>query len=157
MKVLFLDGLGANPAGFKPTFLRGQGFEVLYPVLPDNDFTASVHIAQKVWAEHAPCVVVGYSRGGAVAMALDDVETPLVLLAPAWRACGVSPQFRQRLTVLHSAGDDLVPLEDSRELLRLCRLPDTSLVVVGEDHTMIDEDVLNALLGAVRAAGQAEG
>jgi hypothetical protein len=100
-------------------------------------------------------VVVGYSRGGAVALALATVETPLVLLAPAWRACGISPRPGQRLIVLHSAGDDLVPLEDSRELLRLCGLPDASLVVVGEDHTMINADALTALVDTIRTAGQA--
>ena len=53
--------------------------------------------------------------------------------------------------ILHSQADDGVPLKGSRELLRLKGLPESALVVVGEDHTMMDADALPALLDAVRA------
>ena len=154
MKILFLDGLGSNPSGFKPAFLRGQGCDVVYPVLPDKDFDASVRIAHEAWQANAPDVVVGYSRGGAVAMALDADDTPRVLMAPAWRRCEVLPRLRGPVVILHSAGDDLVPLDDSRELLRHSDLPESVLVVVGEDHTMIDQLALDALVAAVSRLGQ---
>ena len=151
MKILFLDGLGTNPESLKAAFLRQRGFEVSYPTLPDRDFEASVRIARDAAREQVPQVIVGYSRGGAVALALDLPDIPLALLAPAWRACGVSSQVRQRaVVILHSPGDDLVPLEDSRELLRNSGLPESALVVVGDDHSMIDEAAVNALIVAVR-------
>jgi pimeloyl-ACP methyl ester carboxylesterase len=153
MKILFLDGLGSNPSGFKPTFLRERGFEVIYPVLPDRDFEESVRIAQQARREHGPAVIVGYSRGGAVAMAL-EVQTPLVLIAPAWRLLGVPPRVGRRTVILHSSGDDLVPLEDSRELVQATGLPESALVVVGEDHSMIDGAALQALVEAVRVTTQ---
>ena len=155
MKILFLDGLGSNPGGFKPTFLREQGFEVVYPVLPELDFEAAVAVARRAWSENAPDVIVGYSRGSAVAMAL-GVDTPLILIAPAWRRrFDELPRLRGPAVILHSAGDDGVPLEGSQELVRHNGLPESALVVVGEDHTMIDADALRGLLDAVRMVGKA--
>ena len=49
--VLFLDGIGCNPAGFKPRFIAGLGYRVTAPNLPDLDFSASVEIADR--AAHA--------------------------------------------------------------------------------------------------------
>jgi len=151
MKILFLDGLGSNPSGFKPAFLRSQGFEVVYPVLSDRDFQEAVRVARQALVENTPAVVVGYSRGGAAALALDTGETPLVLIAPSWRLREVRPRPGLRAVILHSAGDDLVPLDDSRELLQACGLPASALIVIGEDHSMIDEAALQALVDAIRA------
>ncbi len=46
MKILFLDGLGSNPTGRKPGFLREHGFEVTYPILPEWDFDDAVQTAR---------------------------------------------------------------------------------------------------------------
>ena len=54
--------------------------EVLNPALPDGDFDEAVRIAQAEFDRHRPDVVVGSSRGGAVAMNIDSQDTPLVLL-----------------------------------------------------------------------------
>jgi hypothetical protein len=35
--------------------------------------------------QHHPDVVIGSSRGGAVAMNINTVSTPLILLCPAWK------------------------------------------------------------------------
>jgi len=153
MKILFLDGLGSNPSGFKPAFLRGQGFEVVYPVLSDRDFQEAVRVARQAFLENTPDVV-GYSRGGAAALALDTGETPLVLIAPSWKLREVRPRPGLRAIILHSAGDDLVPLDDSRELVQACGLPASALSVVGEDHSMIDEAALHALVEAIRAVAE---
>lgn len=58
------------------------------PSLPDDDFAAAVRIAQTEFDRHHPDVVVGSSRGGAVAMNIDSGTTPLVLLCPAWNRWG---------------------------------------------------------------------
>ena len=70
MKILFLHGWTSVPGGRKPTFLKEHGHHVLNPKLPDEDFEEAVAIAQGVFKEHQPDVVVGSSRGGAVAMNL---------------------------------------------------------------------------------------
>jgi hypothetical protein len=88
MKLLFLDGLGSNPTGRKPAFLRDQGFEVAYPILPEWDFDGAVRTAQDAFDADRPGVIVGYSRGGVVAMNMASGDVPLVLLAPAWKYGG---------------------------------------------------------------------
>ena len=151
MKVFFLDGLGSNPTGRKPAFLRGHGFEVAYPVLPEWDFDGAVRTAQDAFDADRPEVIVGYSRGGAVAMSMASGDVPLVLLAPAWKYLGTANTVKARTVVLHSLNDVLVPIDDSRELVRGSGLPETALRVVGEEHDMDDPGALQALLDAVES------
>lgn len=68
MKILLLHGWHSTPGGVKPTYLKDHGHEVLNPALPDDDFDAAVRIPQAEFDQHRPDVVVGSSRGGAVAM-----------------------------------------------------------------------------------------
>jgi hypothetical protein len=82
MKILFLHGWQSTPGGIKPTYLIDHGHVVLNPGLPDDDFDAAVHIAQAEFDSHHPDVVVGSSRGAAVAMNINSGGTPLVLLCP---------------------------------------------------------------------------
>lgn len=76
-------------------------------------------------------------------MSLGAGHTPLVLLCPAWRWCGVEPVVRSRAVVLHSPNDRTVPVSDSRELCR--RNPSARLIEVGADHRLNDEEVGNVL------------
>jgi pimeloyl-ACP methyl ester carboxylesterase len=126
--------------------------EVVNPSLPRDDFPESVRIARAAFDADPPAVVVGSSRGGAVAMAIQPTAAGLVLIAPAWRHFGVSPKLSMEPIILHSSGDEVIPIEDSRELLRQSSLPDSCLRVVGENHTMNDPEALAALLSAVREA-----
>ncbi len=81
----------------KPTFLRAHGHVVINPALDDDDFEAALGTAQMAFDEHRPRVVVGSSRGGAVAMNLASGTAKLVLLCPAWKnwegrpRCGPMP------------------------------------------------------------------
>ncbi|MFT5300501.1 MAG: hypothetical protein ACI814_001278, partial [Mariniblastus sp.] len=88
MKILFLHGLHSTPGGLKPTYLKSHGHEVLNPNIAGGDFNDSVSIAQAAYDKHSPDVVVGSSRGGAVAINIDSQNTPLVLLCPAWKNWG---------------------------------------------------------------------
>src|SRR5215471_1745472 len=115
MKILFLPGWGATPGGGKPTFLRTHGHEVCNPPLPNDDFDAAVRIAQAHFDRHRPEVVVGSSRGGAVAMNLDIGATPLVLLCPAWERWGAATTLKSQTVILHAAADEVIPITDSRE------------------------------------------
>ena len=153
MKILFLHGWQSTPGGLKPTFLRDHGHEVLNPALPDDDFDAALKIAQAEFDQHQPDVVVGSSRGGAVAVNIDSGDTPLVLLCPAWKTRGTATMVKANTTILHSEADDTVPIADSRELLKNCGLPKSALIVVGTEHRLADEESLEAM---VRAAEQAQ-
>jgi hypothetical protein len=72
----------------KPTYLKDHGHEVINPKLPDEDFAETVRIAQAEFDKHQPAVVVGSSRGGAVAMNIDRDEANLVLLWPCLEEMG---------------------------------------------------------------------
>ena len=54
MKLLYLHGWHSRPGGIKPTFLRRQGYEVVNPALPDDDFDASVRAAQEAFDASRP-------------------------------------------------------------------------------------------------------
>ena len=154
MKILYLHGLKSQPGGVKATLLRGKGHEVAMPALPDKDFDASVRLAQQTYDELHPDVVVGSSRGGAVAMAIDSQETPLVLISPDWKKWGNKTTTKAATVILHSAADDAIALEDSRTLLQNSGLPKTALRAVGTSHFMVDEAALQALVDAVEQFGE---
>ena len=84
MKVRFLQGLESKPGGSKVQHLMDRGHTVFNPALPKPDFEESVRIAQEEVDVNRPDVIVGSSRGGAVAMAVDRAGARLVLIAPAW-------------------------------------------------------------------------
>ncbi|HUT10305.1 MAG TPA: alpha/beta fold hydrolase [Thermoguttaceae bacterium] len=153
MIVLFLHGFGSDPNGIRPTFLQQQGFEVIHPALPDDDFQQSLLIAQREFDRGRPDVVVGSSRGGAVAMNIDVGETPLVLIAPAWSKWSGAATVQASTMILHSEHDEVVPIEGSRELLRRSGLPADRLIVVGENHRMTDPAAFEALVQAIERAG----
>ncbi len=149
MLVLFLHGWQSTPGGIKPIYLKDHGHEVLNPALPDDDFDAAVRIAQAEFDRHRPDVVVGSSRGGAVAMNINRGSTPLVLLCPAWKHWGAARTVNPGTVVLHSKADDVVPFSDSVELVRNSGLPESALIAVGTEHRMADAESLAKMLEAV--------
>lgn len=85
MKILFLHGWKSVPGSVKPTYLVNAVDEIINPKLDDEDFELAVQKAQAEYDTHQPDVIVGSSRGGAVAMNIESGDTPLVLLCPAWK------------------------------------------------------------------------
>lgn len=148
MKILFLHGWTSVPGGVKPSYLKDNGHEVINPALDDDDFDASVRTAQSEYDQHQPDVIVGSSRGGAVAMNIDSKDTPLVLLCPAWRNWGTATTVKPNTIILHSRKDDVIPFADSEELINNSGLPPDKLIEVGSDHRLADEESLEAMLGA---------
>lgn len=146
MNILFLHGWTSTLGGRKPTYLKDHGHTVLNPALPDDDFDESVRIAQAEFDRHESDVIVGSSRGGAVAMNLDSGDTPLVLLCPAWKKWGTATTVKPNTTILHSRQDDVVPFGDSEELVRNSGLPESALIEVGNDHRLADEESLRKML-----------
>ena len=154
MKILFLHGWQSVPGGVKPTFLKDHGHEVINPKLPDEDFNEAVSIAQAEFDQHQPAVVVGSSRGGAVALNINSRDARLVLLCPAWKKWGTARTVKPGTVILHSRADDVVPFADSEEL---ARSSGATLMEVGTDHRLADPEPLAAMLKACEAADTRRG
>src|ERR1700758_2990567 len=107
MKILFLHGWQSVPGGVKPTYLKDHGHDVINPKLPDEDFNLAVQIAQAEFDKHQPQVVVGSSRGGAVAMNIKIGEAKFVLLCPVWKKWGKVRTVKPGTVILHSRADDV--------------------------------------------------
>jgi hypothetical protein len=148
MKILFLHGWSSVPGGRKPTYLKDHGHKVINPALPDDDFDTALRIAQAEFDKHQPDVIVGSSRGGAVAMNIDSKNTPLVLLCPAWKKWGTATTVKPNTVILHARADDVVPFADTKELLANGGLPTEAFIEVGNDHRLADPEPLKAMLDA---------
>lgn len=145
MKILFLHGWNSVPGGVKPTYLKDFGHTVINPQLPDDDFAEAVRIAQAEFDQHRPQVIVGSSRGGAVAMNINCGDAKLVLLCPAWKKWGTAKSVKPGTAILHSRADDVIPFADSVEL---AKDSGATLIEVGTDHRLADPEPLAAMLRA---------
>ena len=148
MNILFLHGWNSVPGGAKPTFLAQHGQEVVNPALPDEDFEEAVRIAQAEFDKDHPDVIVGSSRGGAVAMNIKSGGARLVLLCPAWKKWGTVKMVKPGTVILHSRADDVIQFADSEELIRNSGLPASALIEVGHDHRLADPEPLETMLRA---------
>lgn len=148
--ILFLYGWHSVPGGVKPTYLKDHGHTVINPALDDDDFEAAVRAAQEAFDRHQPQVVVGSSRGGAVAMNINSCTTPLLLLCPAWKRWGTAKTVKPQTIILHSRADEVIPLGDSEELLNNSGLPVDALIQAGTDHRLADAAALPAITWACR-------
>lgn len=154
MKVLYLHGWTSKPGGVKPSYLIENGCTVFQPALPDEDFAGAVRIAEEAFRQRPPDVVVGSSRGGAVALNMDSGDTPLVLLCPAWKRWGTATTAKSRTVILHSPTDETISYQDSVDLVVGSGLPPSALIEAGHEHRLADAQSLRTLLDAVRRAAQ---
>jgi hypothetical protein len=145
MKILFLHGWHFVPGGVKPTYLKDHGHTVINPALDDDDFDAALVTAQTEFDRHQPDVVVGSSRGGAIAMNVNSGDARLVLLCPAWKKHGTARTVKPGTVILHSRADDVVPFAYSEEL---AKTSGATLIEVGNDHRLADPEPLAAMLKA---------
>ena len=151
MKIVFLHGLESSPNSTKATYLRSMGHDVVAPHLPRDLFDQSVAEARRAIETHKPDVVVGSSRGGAVAMVamMGLPRVPAVLVAPAWSKYAPWATISGDATIVHSAKDDVVPLSDSQSLSHSFG---ARLVEIGDCHRMSDPQALAAILDACNEA-----
>lgn len=150
LKILYLHGWNSVVGGVKPTYLKTHGHDVIEPALDHEDFQMALNTAQRAFDQHQPDVVVGSSRGGAVAVNLASGAARLVLICPAWKKWGTAKTVKPGTQVLHSRADDVVPFSDSVELISMSHLPETALIEVGQDHRLATPEPLAALLAAVQ-------
>ena len=153
-RILYLHGLESSPNAGKATRLREEGHEVVGPQLDHaSELTESIATAQEALdaalAAGGVDVVVASSRGGAVATAMNPRGVPLLLLCPAWKRFGIDARISGPVRILHAAGDELIPLADSVELLARSGLPAAWLTVVGVEHRLHDAAATKAMLAAV--------
>ena len=104
---------------------------------------AAGKMGMRPFDQHPPQVVVGSSRGGAVAMNLESGSAKLVLLCPAWKKYGSARTVKAGTVILHSRADDVVPFADSVELARNSR---AALIEVGSDHRLAEAEPLEVIL-----------
>ena len=155
MKSLFLHGWHAVPGGVKRSYLKDHGHEVINPKL-DDDFDAAVCTAQAEYDQHKPDVIVGSSRGGAVAMNIFSGDAPLVLLCPAWKNWGTVKRLKPNSVILHSRSDEVIPFADSEELIASSGLSPETLIEIGNDHRLADEESLSVMLWACNLLASGE-
>ena len=156
MKILFLHGWHSVPGGVKPTYLKDHGHEVINPKLDDDDFAAAVRTAQAEYDQHQPDVIAGSSRGGAIALNINSQNTPLVLLCPAWKNWGTVKTLKAYSLILHSRNDDVISFADSEELVGSSGLPSETLIEIGNDHRLADEESLSVMLWACNLLASGE-
>jgi hypothetical protein len=145
LRILYLHGWHSIVGGVKPTSLAAHGNQICEPELDDDDFAAALASAQRAFDSFAPEIIVGSSRGGALAMNLRRAEIPMVLLCPAWKRWGDATSVARNTLILHSRKDDVIPFEDSLQLVHNSRLPLDSLIETGTDHRLADDSTLAVL------------
>ncbi|MBY0523624.1 MAG: alpha/beta hydrolase [Gemmataceae bacterium] len=148
MRILFLHGWSSTGSA-KSAFLRSLGHDVLTPRLSNWSFRRAVRTAQKALDQFRPAVVVGSSRGGAVAMNMETDDTPLILLAPAWRRFGRANRVKPSSIIIHSLHDDTIPFSDSLRLSS--QSPDALLLAAGQDHRLNCPQARKALAWALES------
>ena len=146
MRILFLHGLESQVGGAKPEHLKAAGHDVVEPSLGGIEFGEAITIAQAYVDKYRPEVIVGSSRGGALAMNVASMGARLVLVAPAWNIYGPGSGIGADSTIIHSEADRVIPFEDS---LQLSAKHGAVLVSAGSDHRMNDSNALSAILSAV--------
>ncbi|MFM8172334.1 MAG: CPXCG motif-containing cysteine-rich protein [Pirellulaceae bacterium] len=150
MRVLYLHGWHSVPGGIKPQSLESRGLEVIQPALDDDDWDLALRQATDAWKQSQPDLLVGSSRGGSIALHLPAPNLPRVLLCPGWRRFGGFAVLPERSLILHSQKDDVVPFDDSVELLQRSGRAREQLLEVGSDHRLGDPQSLDTLHWACR-------
>ena len=145
MRIVYLHGRMSSPNSFKRQQLEKMGHEVYAPKLNSASWEQSVNAARDMIENVQPDLVIGSSRGGAVAMAT-NTTIPMVLICPAWGRFAPWASARGNTTILHAKEDSIVKFSDSQLLSKIfgCRL-----VEVGKDHRMNDEVAMARLFEVI--------
>ncbi len=129
-RILLLHGW-CSQGSAKELALKSWGYQVRKPALDNWSLRRATATAQRELDEFQPDVIVGSSRGGAVAMNLKCGETPRILLAPAYRVFGAADSCHSRDVIVHGVHDNLISVDDSR---KLAERSSARFVLVDSDH-----------------------
>lgn len=152
LRVQFAHGLESSPGSAKALYFDKR-FDAVTPAMNTSDFEACVTVHADEIAAQEPDVLVGSSFGGAVVLALIQrgfYAGPSLLLAPAFRG-RVEARIPDglRVLVVHGKRDTVVPIEDSRELVKTGTDGSVALVEVDDDHmlgSLLESDELAMLV-----------
>ena len=138
--ILFFHGLNSSPLSEKAKFLATSGYHIITPWLPKDDWEETLRVAQECVDAYRPDIIIGSSRGGAVALNVKNEKKnhKLILIAPAWRRYGKVSKTSPKTTILHSKKDQIIPFADS---VRLSANSGCKLHEVGASHRMNESDV----------------
>jgi alpha-beta hydrolase superfamily lysophospholipase len=166
-KVIFCHGLESGPHGSKYEAMRAAGLPV---VAPDGQGKSLgerlLAVLQEARAATGPCVLVGSSYGGAVALlaakALEQerrAPMAVVLCAPALHLretpLDANPPFLAApVVILHGRGDDVVPSEISVKYAQRAEAAGhtVDLRLLTDDHRLSQS--LRHLVSTVRRVSQ---
>jgi pimeloyl-ACP methyl ester carboxylesterase len=140
---MFLHGWSSKGSP-KTWAIATLGHAVNSPSLSNWRFSKAVRQAQEFLNKHKPDLIVGSSRGGAVALCL-ETDLPMVLISPAWRFFRVKKLLKSGV-IIHSPYDTMIPITNSEELARSSGV---ELIRAGKDHRMNCEEGKKAILDAV--------
>jgi pimeloyl-ACP methyl ester carboxylesterase len=140
--VLLLHGWFCD-AGRKEAYLRSLGFVVVKPKLSDWSFRRAVRAARKAYEQCRPDVIIGSSRGGAIAMNFDSGRTPLILMCPAFRHFGRARRLDKTAVVIHGRRDRWLRVSGSDKLCR--NSSDATLLIVDDGHRLRKPESRQAL------------
>ncbi len=150
-KVVFCHGLESGPHGVKYTAMKAAGIDVVAPDGQGRNLGERLlDVLHEARTARGPCVLVGSSYGGAVALlaakALErERRAPLavVLCAPALHLeepplCENPPFIASPLIILHGRGDDVVPSRVSVEYAARAESEGflVDLQLIGDDHRL---------------------
>ncbi len=160
-RLLYLHGSSAGPHGSKTEYLERHGHEVVgrrlpYPRHPRRSWRWIAAYFDQGWFREAvasaregldackPDVIVGSSMGGAVAMNLGPGDTPLVLVAPAWRAWwllrfGQARTVKAATVIVHGDTDRTIFPRYSRRLLANSRRGEATAGLVASVERRLTE------------------
>ena len=145
MRIVYLHGRMSSPNSQKCKVLRENGHEVFAPKLKSTDWAQSVAAAREIIEKVQPDLVIGSSRGSAVAMAT-NTTVPMVLICPAWGKYAPWSMCRGNSVILHAKKDRIVKFSDSQ---LLSEASGAKLIEIGKDHRMNDEKAIQTLLSVI--------
>jgi len=139
-KILFFHGLNSSPLSKKAKFLASTGYHIVTPWLPADNWEETLRVAQECVDAYKPDIIIGSSRGGAVALNVKNEKksSKLILIAPAWKKYGTVSKTSPKTVILHSKKDKIVSYADS---VRLSANSGCTLHEVGDSHRMNESDV----------------
>jgi hypothetical protein len=144
--VLFLHGLESKPGGTKARAIESAGYNLVNPSLPKESWSESLKIAQSCVDAEKPDIIIGSSRGGALALNVEPGSAKMILIAPAWKRFGKRDcEVPSGTIVMHCEEDDIVDYSDSIELVENAS-NNAALLSIGHDHRMSSPDVLEAMV-----------
>lgn len=140
VRVQFIHGLESSPHGAK-AHLFATNFTASTPAMNTKDFPSCVAVHEAEIAAFKPDVLIGSSFGGAVALELlhrGAWTGPTLLLAQAAFRIGSHTSLPEGRVVwiVHGTNDEVVDIDDSRQLARTGTSKLVRLIEVDDDHSL---------------------